>query len=578
MTWIMQNLQLVGRSLMLPIAVLPAAGLLLRLGQPDLLDIAFMSAAGQAIFDNLGLLFAIGVAVGFAKEGHGAAGLSGVTCYLVSSAGARALLNVPEGVLDGVDVEYANMVAAGFRDQALSRVSVPLGIISGLAAGVLYNRYSAIKLPDYLAFFGGKRFVPIASAGFGMVLAFIVGETLPAINQGMSLLSNAVMEAGSVGLFIYGVLNRILIVTGLHHILNNVAWFVVGDYNGASGDLQRFFAGDPDAGSFMAGFFPVMMFGLPAACLAMYRHAHMENRKEVAGLFVSMALTSFLTGVTEPVEFTFMFVAPVLYALHAILTGVSMAVMDLLNVKLGFGFSAGLFDYLINFTGSTNPFLLLPIGAAYAAIYYVMFAFAIKRFNLETPGRSRDVKTNDYVAAPKSTDDASAEYVKALGGANNIRSISSCATRLRLDVNDGYVDEMKLKSLGAMGVIRPAEGLLQVVVGGKAENLADDILRYLDHAETSAANASTDPGYVRPHNIGRLPKQIAQLFGGHNNIMSAHLSAANRLSILLRKGAPGWKEGLSLSELYPVDLGQGDNDRKVRLLVQDAALLSILRR
>src|SRR4051812_8292697 len=304
---VMESTQRLGGALMLPIAVLPVAGLLLRLGQPDLLNLAPVAAAGDAIFSNLGLLFAIGVAVGLARENHGAAGLAGVVGFFVATKGAEVLLGLPPA-------DAAKQIG---------KLSVPIGIISGLIAGTLYNRYSNIKLPDYLAFFGGKRFVPIAAGCAGLVVAFVVGYAWPALSSGMDVLSRGVIAAGELGLFVYGILNRVLIVTGLHHILNNVAWFIVGDYNGATGDLKRFFAGDPTAGVFMSGFFPVMMFGLPAACLAMYHTARSDARRAAGGLLLSMALTSFLTGVTEPIEFTFMFLAPGLYALHAVLTGLA---------------------------------------------------------------------------------------------------------------------------------------------------------------------------------------------------------------------------------------------------------------
>ena len=240
---------------------------------------------------------------------------------------------------------------------------MPLGILSGLVAGVFYNRFGAIKLPDYLAFFGGRRFVPIVSGVAGLALAGDLRLGAGAgLSQGIDSASRAIFAAGPVGLFIYGVLNRLLIVTGLHHILNNIAWFVLGNYHGATGDLNRFFAGDPQAGAFMSGFFPVMMFGLPAACLAMYHTARPERRPAVGGMLASLALTAMLTGVTEPIEFTFMFLAPALYALHAVLTGLSMVLMDALKIRLGFTFSAGLFDYLINFGKATRPWLLLPVG------------------------------------------------------------------------------------------------------------------------------------------------------------------------------------------------------------------------
>ena len=389
---VMAGLQMVGRSLMLPIAVLPVAAMLLRFGQPDLLDVPAIAAAGNAIFSNLGLLFAIGIAVGLARENHGAAGLASVVGYLVATKGAEVLIAVPPEVTANLTGQAHDWATAAFRARELAKLSVPAGLLSGLIAGVLYNRYSDIRLPSYLAFFAGRRFVPIASGCAGIVLALCFGWGWPVLERGMDATSHAVLASGSIGIFAYGLLNRVLIITGLHHILNNMAWFLLGDYNGATGDLKRFFAGDPSAGAFMSGFFPVMMFGLPAACLAMYRSALPERRKAVGGMLFSMALTSFLTGVTEPIEFSFMFLAPVLYAIHAVLTGIAMAGMDLLGVRLGFGFSAGLFDYLLNITDATRPLLLIPIGLAYFALYYGLFRFFIVRLDLKTPGREADEK------------------------------------------------------------------------------------------------------------------------------------------------------------------------------------------
>jgi PTS system N-acetylglucosamine-specific IIC component len=472
-------LQPLGRSLMLPIAVLPVAGLLLRLGQPDLLNIDFVAAAGNAIFHNLGLLFAIGVAVGFAKDGNGAAGLAGVVCFLVAVNGAEALIVAPKAAAS-LDAKTAALVAADFRAGALQKLSVPLGILSGLIAGGCYNRFGAIKLPDYLAFFGGRRFVPIVSGLAGLLLAAIAGLGWTSLSAAIDGLSRFIVGAGPFGLFLYGVLNRLLIVTGLHHILNNVVWFIIGDYHGVTGDLNRFFAGDPTAGSFMAGFFPVMMFGLPAACLAMYHEAKPERRAEAGGLLLSLGLTVFLTGVTEPIEFSFMFLAPMLYGLHAVLTGIAMVVMNLLGVKLGFGFSAGLFDYLLNFGKATKPLLLLPVGVVYAGLYYGLFRFFIRRFDLKTPGRDEAPAAAKASGTPV---DRAHGYIAALGGAGNLVQVGACTTRLRLVVADqSVVDETALKALGARGVIRPSGRDLQVVVGAVADQVAREINEALEAA------------------------------------------------------------------------------------------------
>ncbi len=473
----LSSLQPLGRALMLPIAVLPVAGLLLRLGQGDIPMIGaaapMMAAAGGAIFSNLGLLFAIGVAVGFAKDGNGAAGLAGVVCFLVASNGAQALISAPPEALVGMTGKAHDLAAAAFKAGIVGRLGVPLGILSGSIAGGLYNRYGAIKLPDYLAFFGGRRFVPIVSGLAGVGLALVFGLGWSSLNQGVESLSRAVVAAGPAGLFVYGVLNRLLIVTGLHHILNNIAWFIVGDFHGASGDLNRFFAGDPHAGAFMSGFFPVMMFGLPAACLAMFHTAKPERRAQVGGMLLSLALTAILTGVTEPIEFSFMFLAPSLYAVHAVLTGAAMTLMDFLNVKLGFSFSAGLFDYLLNFNKATRPLLLIPVGLVYFGLYYGIFRAVILRFDLKTPGREDEPVV---VAVAASAGDRARGFVTALGGAGNLVSVDACTTRLRLVVTDqSAVDEAALKALGSRGVIRPSPRDLQVVVGPIADEVAREI-------------------------------------------------------------------------------------------------------
>jgi PTS system N-acetylglucosamine-specific IIC component len=447
--------QQLGRALMLPIAVLPIAGLLLRLGQPDLLNWVAMAAAGKAVFSNLGLLFAVGVGVGLARENHGAAGLAALVGYVVTMRAAETLLHA--------------------APDSLSKLSIPVGLLSGIIAGVAYNRYSNITLPSYLSFFGGRRFIPIVSGVLGLVLAAIIGFAWPFIERGMDSASHTILSAGSIGLFAYGVLNRILIVTGLHHILNNFAWFILGDYQGATGDLNRFFAGDPSAGAFMSGFFPVMMFGLPGACLAMYHTARPERRAGVAGLLLSLGLTSFLTGVTEPVEFTFMFLAPVLYALHAVATGLAMVLMNAFGVHLGFSFSAGLFDYVLNFTHAQRPLLLIPIGIAYFLLYYVVFRVCIVRLNLSTPGREAD-DTLAQASAPATIGTRGSSFVDALGGAGNLTEVTACTTRLRLSLIDNRaIDESALTRLGSRGLLRSANTGLQVVLGPIADQVAGEI-------------------------------------------------------------------------------------------------------
>jgi PTS system N-acetylglucosamine-specific IIC component len=528
---LLAGLQQLGRAMMLPIAVLPIAALLLRLGQPDLLNLAAIASAGDAIFSNLGLLFAIGIAVGLARENHGAAGLAGVVCFLVMTKGAEILIAVPADITANLSDAVAALAAKAFRAKEIAKLSVPAGILSGVISGLLYNRYSDIRLPAYLAFFGGRRFVPIASGVAGLLLAFAFGIGFPALEHGMDSLSRAVLGSESIGLFAYGVLNRALIITGLHHIINNLAWFLIGDYNGVTGDLNRFFAGDPSAGAFMTGFFPVMMFGLPAACLAMYRAALPERRKAVGGMLTSMALTSFLTGVTEPIEFAFMFLAPLLYALHALMTGLAMVVTHYVGMHLGFGFSAGLFDYVLNFSRSTRPWLLLPIGAAYFALYYGVFRWAIVKFDLKTPGREPDETTT--VAEAGGTDaGGAAGWVHALGGAANLVKVDACTTRLRLSVGDNNaIDEAALRRLGARGVVRPGAGTLQVVVGPVADQLAGDIRKALREGAGKDHRGSVSAP-VRKADVSALARAI----GGPENVSSVEVFST-RLKLTLKDGS-----------------------------------------
>jgi PTS system N-acetylglucosamine-specific IIC component len=409
------GLQRLGRSLMLPIAALPAAGLLLRLGQDDMLgsvswlkDVAAVFAgAGGALFDNLPLLFAVGIAIGWAKKADGSTALAAVVGYLVLQGVFKALSPIVLGA------------AAEGETQELINYNVLGGVVTGLIAAMLWQRFYRIKLPTYLAFFGGRRFVPIITAFTMMVVGVLLSLVYSAFNTGLTNLGEAVDANTVIGGGIFGTVNRLLIPLGLHHILNSVVWFVIGDYNGTTGDLHRFFAGDPTAGTFMTGFFPIMMFALPAAAIAIWHEARPEQRKIVGGVMLSTALTAFLTGITEPLEFSFLFVAWPLYVVHAILTGTSLALTNALGIHDGFTFSAGFFDYVINFGQATRPLWLIPIGFAYAAIYYVLFRFVIRKWNLRTPGREDDTEaveaSTDHAAqpAPTTTTTAPASTVEA---------------------------------------------------------------------------------------------------------------------------------------------------------------------
>ncbi|MYT30609.1 PTS transporter subunit EIIC [Streptomyces sp. MspMP-M5] len=391
----MAVMQRIGRSLMLPVAVLPAAALLVRLGNADMLGrdsfptvitkiAGYMAAGGGAILDNMPLLFAVGIAIGYAKKSDGSTALAAVTGYLVFQKVLATFTdkNLPKvaSVVDGKIVMSAAPVNAGVLG----------GVVMGLVVALLYQRFYRTKLPEWLGFFGGRRLVPILSAFSGLVIGIVFGLIWPVLGTGLHSFGEWLVGSGAVGAGIFGVANRALIPVGMHHLLNSFPWLQAGDFHGKNGDIARFLAGDPSAGQFMTGFFPIMMFALPAACLAIVHCARPERRKIVGGMMLSLALTAFITGVTEPIEFTFMFIAPVLYAIHAVLTGVSMALTWALGMKDGFGFSAGAIDFLLNLGIASNPWGLALVGLCFAAIYYVVFRFAITRFNLPTPGRESD--------------------------------------------------------------------------------------------------------------------------------------------------------------------------------------------
>jgi PTS system N-acetylglucosamine-specific IIC component len=395
------QLQRLGRSLMLPIASLPAAALLLRFGQPDMLGVdglaqysalewlepvaAVIGAAGGALFANLPVIFAVGVAFGFARKSDGSTALAGLIGYLVfkgvTDAMSPFILGEPE---EGAPQELINFGVLG-------------GLVIGITAALLWQRYYRIKLPPYLAFFGGRRFVPIITAMVAIIIGVLMSFIYKPFDAGLTNLSEWVTENDVVGGGVYGTLNRLLIPVGLHHILNFTPWFQFGEYTTedgtvVTGDIQRFLNGDPTAGAFMTGFFPIMMFALPAAALAIWHTAKPAQKKIVGGIMLSAALTSFVTGVTEPLEFSFLFVAFPLYFIHAILTGTSLALTNALDIRDGFGFSAGVIDYLLNFRIATLPLLLIVIGLGYAVIYYFLFRWVITKWNLRTPGREEEAE------------------------------------------------------------------------------------------------------------------------------------------------------------------------------------------
>ena len=439
------QLQRVGRSLMLPIASLPAAALLLRLGQADMLGADgaagtfswlqpvadVLASAGNALFANLALLFAVGVAVGYAKKADGSTGLAAVIGYLVFKGVSDALSpyvlgkpDTPAQFLAGADPSALAAAADGdFLDLVTTAITGPPtqqlidygvlgGIVIGLTAALMFQRYSRIKLPAYLAFFGGRRFVPIVTAAAAILIAVVGSLIYPWFDAGFTAAGEWVTGSTVLGAFVYGTVNRLLVPIGLHHLLNSLPWFQFGDYTDASGavwhgDIARFLHGDPTAGTFMTGFFPIFMFALPAAALAIIHTAKPKNRKLIGGIMGSAALVAFVTGVTEPLEFAFMYVAYPLYAIHAVLTGTSLALVNALGIKSGFGFSAGAIDYVLNFRIATMPLWIIVIGLAYGAVYYFLFRFVITRWNLRTPGREDEDSTlgADPAATPEASTD-----------------------------------------------------------------------------------------------------------------------------------------------------------------------------
>jgi N-acetylglucosamine PTS system EIICBA or EIICB component len=502
------QLQRLGKSLMLPIAVLPAAGILLRLGQPDLLGriespvigpfFKAMSAAGDALFTHLPLLFAVGVAIGFARKADGSTALSAVVGYLVMDAVFTTMSPI---VLSG-EVDKAG-------EQAQINYSVFAGIVIGLVTAYLFDRYHTIQLPSYLGFFGGRRFVPIVVSLASLFLAFAMSYFYPIFDAGLTSLGEFIGASGAFGAFVYGFANRMLIPFGLHHIPNSYVWFLYGDYQppggeAVTGELTRFAAGDPTAGILTSGFYPILMFGLPAAALAMIHVANKKQRKLAVGILAAAALTAFLTGVTEPLEFAFMFVAFPLYVIHAVLTGLSLAIAYLLDIHLGFSFSAGLIDLLLYWTApaAKNILLLIGVGCAFFVVYYLLFRFAITRWNLSTPGREpeREFEAEQQANLGEGADSVTAvvvdggtatasapvrilsraeQVIAAFGGRNNLVNVDACITRLRMEVADKTkVDQAALKGLGAAGVVEVGNSV-QAVFGTDAEALKNDILDIL---------------------------------------------------------------------------------------------------
>ncbi|MFP1908637.1 N-acetylglucosamine-specific PTS transporter subunit IIBC [Lonsdalea quercina] len=476
---ILGYLQNIGRALMVPVATLPAAAILMGVGywidptgwgSQNALA-ALLLKSGAAIIEHMSVLFAIGVAYGMSKDKDGSAALNGFVGYLVlttlcSPAAVAMIQQIP---LDQVPAAFSKI-----ENQFV-------GILVGVISAELYNRFSGVELPRALSFFSGRRLVPILTSMLMIVVAAILMYVWPMIYGGLVSFGEHIQRLGSVGAGIYAFFNRMLIPVGLHHALNSVFWFDVAGIN----DIPNFLSGQQaiDAGKaipgitgrYQAGFFPIMMFGVPGAALAIYHCARPENRSRVAGIMIAGAFAAFFTGITEPLEFSFMFVAPVLYFLHALLTGLSVYIAASMHWIAGFGFSAGLVDMVLS---SRNPlatqwYMLIPQGLAFFVIYYVVFRFTIQRFNLLTPGREASAAPSTAASSPDKLETVAEGYLRAVGGKENLTGIDACITRLRLNVKDaGRVDEALAKQLGASGVIRLNAQSVQIVVGTQAESIA----------------------------------------------------------------------------------------------------------
>lgn len=481
-------LQKIGRSLMLPVAVLPAAAILMGIGYwidpagwgADSPLAAFLIKAGSSIIDNMAILFAVGVALGMSKGKDGAAALSGLVAYLV----VTTLLSTDSvAMLQGIDVKDVNPAFEKIENAFV-------GILSGLIAAAMFNRFSKVELPDAFAFFSGKRLVPILTAVAMLLVSLILFFVWPLIYSWLVIFGEGISELGAAGAGLYGFFNRLLIPTGLHHALNSVFWFDVIGLN----DIGKFWAGTGikgTTGMYQAGFFPVMMFGLPAAALAMYHTAKSRKKKQVASLMLAAGFASFFTGVTEPLEFAFMFVAPALFVVHALLTGISLAIAATFQWTAGFGFSAGFIDFVLSsrLPMANEPYMLLLQGLAFAVIYYFLFRFLITRFNLMTPGREDDTEDEldgeGVIAEADNSQGGNNEskffrmasvIYEGLGGDANVTSVDNCVTRLRVEVeNMGAVDQNKIKSTGVAGINIVGPQSIQVIVGTQVQFIADEI-------------------------------------------------------------------------------------------------------
>lgn len=527
-------LQKIGKSLMLPVSVLPVAGILLGVGaakfswMPAIVS-QLMETSGGAIFGSLSLIFAIGVALGLTKN-------DGVSA-LASTVGYFVLLGTM-----GVSAKFMGVPTATVMGVETIKTGVFGGIWIGMVSGWLFNKYYRISLPEYLGFFAGKRFVPIVTAFAAIISGIILSLIWPPLGAGIKALSLwAANESPTIAFSVYGVVERALIPLGLHHIWNVPFFFEIGSYidpntgKEITGEIARYLQGDPAAGN-LAGGYLFKMWGLPAAALAIWHTAKPENKKKIGGIMISAALTSFLTGITEPIEFAFLFVAPILYVLHAGLSGIAFAVCLAFGIKHGTTFSHGLIDYIVLFPQSSKALWLLVIGPMWGALYYTVFRVVIKKFNLKTPGREDEVLQEASVIRAGGIAES---LVMAFGGSANIKTLDSCITRLRIEVgNPELVNKDELKNLGASGVVTVGSGV-QAIFGPKSGNLKTDMESFLETSpNTPASNTAskaevTTPKNLDPTHYAEQAKWIKEALGGAHNLKSLQAVAKTRLRVEL---------------------------------------------
>lgn len=482
---IFEVLQKVGKSLMLPVSVLPAAGILLRIGQPDLLNMPYIEAAGNAIFSNLPMIFAVGVAIGF-SGGEAVASLAAVVGQLIlqaiqtlaSTTAAASLAKITAAQQHIALREFMNTTAyQNIVTKTTINMGVFGGIIIGILAAILYNRFHNIKLPQVLGFFGGKRFVPIVTSAAALVFG-IIGVNIWVPVQGWIDTMANIASNSALGPAFYAAGKRLLIPVGLHHIYYPVFLFQFGHFvsNGVTyvGDSARYFHGDPTAGIFMASEYPILMFALPGAALAMIAAAKKDKRKQMAGMMISSAFVAFFTGITEPIEFSFIFVAPILFVFHVAAAFCSGIITSLLHIRLGYTFSASFIDYILGFKYAEHPWLIWPVGFAFFILYFMVFYFVIKSMNLKTPGREDNEEGENITPINIKGSERAKRVLEAIGGSSNIKVLDACITRLRLTLENPNVDERALRALGAAGIMKAGNNV-QVVFGTEAEKIKDDI-------------------------------------------------------------------------------------------------------